>query len=173
MITFERSFDYELIRSILTHPRIYPHIADDGSPPREEYRPIESEAIWYVVVRDCEEVLGLWMLHPLNTITYEIHTALLPNAWGSRSIQAALELPDWIWEHTPCRRIITNVPSANRLALRFALAAGMTIYGVNPGSYLKNGVLCDQTCLGLSKPEEMPLTEAEMPQDAISAVEKG
>lgn len=155
MITFERSFDYELIRQILIHPKIYPAISDDGSPPRAEYRPVESDAIWYVVVRDSGEVLGLWMFVPANAITWEIHTALLPNAWGSRSIQAALELPDWIWQHTPCRRIVTHVPSANRLALRFALAAGMEIYGIDKASYLKHGVLCDQTCLGLSKPEEI------------------
>lgn len=170
MITFERSTDYELIRSILTHPKIYPHISDDGSPPREEYRPVESDAIWYVVVRDCGEVLGLWMFVPLNTITYEIHTALLPKAWGSRAIQAALELPDWIWQNTPCRRIVTHVPSPNRLALRFALAAGMEMFGIDKASYLKNGVLCDQFCLGMSRPDDMPISER---QDALESTAKG
>ena len=95
------------------------------------------------------------MLHPHNAICWEIHTCLLPNAWGERGRRAARLLPEWIWQHTPCRRIITNVPDNNRLALRFALAAGMTEIGVNAASFLKNGKLRDQTLLGIS-PQSRP-----------------
>ena len=63
---------------------------------------------------------------------------------------AAQALPDWIFTHTPCRRIVTNIPTTNRLALHFALRAGMRLYGSNSASYLKNGELLDQICLGLS-----------------------
>jgi len=100
------------------------------------------------------------MFHATNAICWEVHTCLLPCAWGERAYIAARALPEWIWRHTPCRRIVTNVPSSNRLALRFALRAGMTIYGCNKASYLKNGRLCDQLCLGLSKPEEVAVPEA-------------
>jgi hypothetical protein len=44
------------------------------------------------------------------------------------------------------------VPAHNRLALAFAEAAGMKVYGRNHASFLKNGELLDQICLGLSKP---------------------
>jgi RimJ/RimL family protein N-acetyltransferase len=171
-IEFSRSFDYELIRQIMTHPKLYPHISDDGSPPREEYRPPESEAVWYVIVRDADEVLGLFMLVPQNAVCWEFHVALLPCAWGSRSRQAALEFWNWVWEHTPCRRIVSNVPLPNRLALRFGLDAGMKLYGINRESFLKNGILYDQTCLGLSRPEEMPVPEAGVPQDATMTAER-
>jgi RimJ/RimL family protein N-acetyltransferase len=157
MIHFERSFDYELIRQILTHPKIYDHISDDGSPAREEYQPIEHEAIWYVIVRDVreegEDLLGLWMFTPQNAVCWEVHTALLPCAWGPAGQRAARLLPEWIWANTPCRRIVTNVPETNRLALHFAAKAGMKVYGVNRQSWMKDGVLCDQICLGLSKSE--------------------
>jgi RimJ/RimL family protein N-acetyltransferase len=152
VIRFERSFDYELIRSILVHPRVYPHISDDGSPAAAEFRPLQSDAVWYIVVRDGEEVLGLWMLHPHNSICWEIHTALLPNAWGERGLRAARLLPEWIWKNTLCRRVMTNVPDNNRLALRFAREAGMTEFGVNPASFLKHGELWDQVLLGISPP---------------------
>jgi len=86
MIRFERSTDYALIRSIITTPAVFRHLTDDNSPSAEDYQPIEHEAIWYVIVRDSycgdEELLGLWMFHPLNSICWEVHTALLPNAWG-------------------------------------------------------------------------------------------
>jgi RimJ/RimL family protein N-acetyltransferase len=108
-----------------------------------------------------KELLGLWMFHPQNAVCWEVHTCLLPNAWGERAHIAARALPEWIWQHTPCRRIVTHVPENNRLALRFALKAGMTIFGCNKASYLKHGRLCDQLCLGLSKPEEVAVHEGE------------
>ena len=171
MIHFERSFDYQLIRRIMTHPRIFPHISDDYSPAMSEYRPVESGQIWYVIVRDIypdagpEEILGLWMFVPQNGVCWEVHTCLLPAAWGERGQRAARMLPDWIWENTHCQRIVTNVPTPNRLALHFALKAGMKIFGVNRESYLKHGVLCDQVMLGISKSEKQALFEAEMGLD--------
>lgn len=156
MIHFERSFDYELIRKVITHPRIYKHLVDDNSPARDDYYPIEDEHIWYIVVREIfpdagpEELLGLWMLHPHNSICWEIHTALLPNAWGERAHRAAGMVIEWIWENTPCLRLITNVPSSNRLALNYAKRAGFEQYGVNPASFRKDGKLHDQVLLGIS-----------------------
>lgn len=167
MIHFERSFDYDLVRQILTHPKIWPYISDDSSPAAEDYYPIESEQVWYVVVRDIypdtgpEEILGLWMFVPQNGVCWEVHTCLLPCAWGERGQTAARLLPGWIWENTDCRRIVTNVPTPNRLALHFAIRVGMKVYGVNEGSYLKNGALCDQVCLGISKPNQSAALEAE------------
>lgn len=152
MIVFERTRNYELAREILTHPKIWPFISDDASPPVEDFQPVAHDAFWYVLAHYGDTLLGLWMFVPQNGVCYEVHTALLPVAWGLLGQSAARALPAWIWENTPCRRIVTNVPSSNRLALHFALKAGMKIYGVNEASYLKDGVLRDQVCLGLSKP---------------------
>jgi RimJ/RimL family protein N-acetyltransferase len=156
VIWFERSIDYELIRSIITHPKLWPYLSDDGSPEPEDFQPIRHEALWYVIVREVEadaagDLLGMWMFVPQNSICWEVHTALLPSAWGERGQLASRLLPGWMWKNTPCRRIITSVPSSNRLALHFAARAGMTVYGVNECSYLKNGMLCDQICLGLTQ----------------------
>lgn len=155
MITFERCFDVETIRSILTHSRIYPKISDDSSPPASDYKPVPPDLVWYVLARDVfwdgnADTLGLWMFVPQNGVCWEVHTALLPCAWGEPGLEAARALPDWIWTHTPCRRIVTNVPGNNRLALHFALHAGMHVYGINESSYQKDGRLWDQVCLGIS-----------------------
>ena len=149
-ITLRRTDDYELIRGVMTHPAVYPHISDDGCPPVEEFRPSESESLWYVVAEDAGELLGLWLLVPLNSICWEIHTCLLPCAYGPRGQAAAKEMAAWIWANTPCRRLVTTVPKPNQLALRFAVRAGMQEYGRNPASFLKNGVLHDQVLLGMS-----------------------
>src|SRR6516165_7128124 len=61
-LSFERSQDWELIRGIMLNPKIWTHISDDSTPPAEEWEPVQAEHIWYVIVRDGEEVLGLFML---------------------------------------------------------------------------------------------------------------
>lgn len=148
---FERTTDYTLVREIMTHPRLYPWLADDLAPAREELQPVQHPAIWYVLVFDGEELLGLWMFSPQNSICWDVHTCLLPGHGFRRARQAAREMAEWIWEHTPCRRIVTSVPSDNPAALRFAEAAGMRRYGVNERSWLKGGELLDQVLLGMSK----------------------
>lgn len=152
VMDFERTTDYELIKQIVTHPKVYPYVSDDYSPAPKEWRPIESEAIWYVLVKDGEELLGLWTLIPQNAVCWEIHTTLLPNAWGDKGKQAARELADWVWQNTSCLRVITNVPEYNRLALKFAKEAGLETFGLNCKSYMKTGILHDQIMLGVSKP---------------------
>lgn len=59
-------------------------------------------------------------------------------------------LPEWVWEHIPCRRIIVNVPACNRLALAYMKRIGFEEFGINQASFLKNGRIYDQICLGIS-----------------------
>jgi len=150
-MTFERTLDYALIRKIITDPALYDHVSDDGSPSREDFQPLQSEAIWYVLAWDKHELLGCFSFFPQNSVCYEVHTCLLPNSWGSRAHTAALQVREWMFAKSPAVRIVTNVPEDNRLALRFAKTAGMQQYGVNPKSYLKHGHLMDQFLLGVSK----------------------
>ncbi len=153
-LIFERTQDYDLIRGIMAHPRIYPHISDDGCPPATEFRPIEHPGVWYVLVRHQGELLGLFVFTPQGAACWEVHTCLLPHAWGRLARLAAAMMARWIWEHTPCRRIVTTVPVYNRLALRFAEEAGMTEYGRNPKAWLKHGKLYDTILLGMSRPKD-------------------
>jgi hypothetical protein len=151
-MTFERSTDYALIRSIMTHPDVWDAISDDHCPAVEVWSPVESELAMYMVVRDGSEVLGLWMLVPESAIVVQIHTCLLPTCGVTRGRQAAKEMARWIWTNTPFVRIVTSVPEFNRAASIFAIAAGMKPYGNNPQSYEKGGILWDQHLMGMSRP---------------------
>jgi RimJ/RimL family protein N-acetyltransferase len=151
---FERTRDYELIAAIITHEKLWPWLTDDFSPAREDYRPAENEAIRYVLVSDAGELLGMFIFIPESEVCWTIHTCLLPHAFGPRAAEAALGVVAWVWANSGCMRITTNVPKYNRLARRFALAAGMAEYGVNPKSYRKHGKLHDQALLGMSRPTE-------------------
>jgi len=146
--------DMELVRSVLTHPKIYPHIVDDGCPPASEYIPQDLPTVWYVRVDDDGEFLGLFVFTRESTATWEVHTCLLPVAYGLRAWAAALTVVEWLWANSPAHRLITKVPETNRLALKLAERAGFERYGLNPKSFLKFGVLLDQILLGVSRPEK-------------------
>lgn len=152
--SFSRTTDYELVRCILTHPKLWNRITDDGAPSREDFRPVESPAVWYVLVRDAGELLGVWAFVQQNAVTWEIHVALLPNALApkGRSREAFRHLLDWFWAQSGAQRIIAAVPEYNRLAVKFARDVGFTYFGLNPGSWLKGGHLYAQILLGLSRP---------------------
>jgi RimJ/RimL family protein N-acetyltransferase len=152
MIRFERTSDLTLVREIMTHPKVYPWISDDGSPSREEYRPHPD--LLYVLVFDDEELLGLWAFTPQNSVTWEVHTCLLPGQDFHRARTAAIEMAGWVWANSDCHRIVTTVPRSNRAARLFARAAGMVEYGLNEKSFRKNGTLHDQFLFGISRPEE-------------------
>jgi RimJ/RimL family protein N-acetyltransferase len=152
-MTFEYTTDAALIRSIVTHPKIWPDVSDDFTPAADDWRPgFASARPLYLVPKDGAEVLGVWLFEARGAC-WEIHTSFLPEAWGPRARQASAEMLAWLWSHTACRRLITNVPSYNRRALRFAERAGLTQFGVNERAYLKDGTLHDLILLGISKPD--------------------
>lgn len=156
---FRRVHDYATIQGVMTNEKIYRAMADDFSPPREKFRARLDDEIWYVGCWKQEssgpdlysDFLGLWAFLPTNQIRWSVHTCLLPCAWG-QAIEATRAMLVWLWENSPCQRIVTEVPDGNRLALRLAKQAGMEFIGIDRKSIMKGGKLQDQILLGLSKP---------------------
>lgn len=153
MMTFARTFDWNLIRRIAIHPKVYHAAADDFSPPPYAWKPLDDCNIHYVLVRDGEELLGMFVFIPENTICWNMHVCLLPISWGKKSKEAGGQVIRWIFSHTACARITGSVPAHNRLALKFARDIGMTKYGINERSHKKNGILHDQILFGISRSE--------------------
>lgn len=148
----EQTTDAQWIKSVVTHKAIWPHVSDDAAT-AESYQPPLIGVMWLEALDDAS--LGLYLVHPHNCVTYEIHTCLLPNAWGDKAKQAAKLVLDWIFANTPCQKVITHVPETNTLALRYAKRAGMVVEGNNRKSFLKNGRLLDQIQLGITKEEHL------------------
>lgn len=149
-VTAQPIKDLELIKSAITHPRVWGSVSDDANSSAEEFTPIISDSVIYLGMFVDGQFYGLFMLHPHNAVCWEVHTCLLPNAWGKASVFANTCI-EWVFRETDCQRLITNVPSGNALAKRLAMSAGMQVFGINQKSFLKNGILIDQTMLGISK----------------------
>lgn len=150
-MTFERTHDLELVRGVMTHPRIWRFISDDGSPEAGDFTPSDHPSVWYMKALDGAEFLGIWMFVPQTSVCFEVHTCLLPSAWGPRATQAAREMAEWMWANSPALRIVTSIPVINRLAIRLARNAGFTEYGRDPQSYQRDGMLWDRVLMGVSK----------------------
>jgi RimJ/RimL family protein N-acetyltransferase len=149
-LTFERTADLELVRSILTHPRIYRHVGDDFAPAVEDFRPLDDSRLWYVVVRDRDEVLGLLLYVPRSAVMWEAHISMLPAGWG-RAVEAAAGGFRWMWSQVPAVCFTAMIPVSNPLACRVAEAAGMELVGRIPRSFARGGRVVDQLFFSLSR----------------------
>lgn len=146
-LSIERTHDMAVVRSILSHPRVWQHLHDDGM---QEPSPVDHEGFFWMLVAD-DEPAGVFLLHAHNTICYEVHTALLPRIWGTGANEAYQLCAAWVFEETPCLKVITHVPTYNLRALAFAERCGFCREGLNRASFLKEGKLLDRHLLGLTK----------------------
>lgn len=150
----ERTYDSDLVRAVLSHPAIAPFIVDDKSPDPDWADVVCNPALYFLRPMTADRVgMGLFVLHPVNGVTLEIHTAILPEHRGRAAYQAAKLLLQWVVENTTAQKLITHVPAFNTAALRYAQAAGMVIEGCNRASFLKDSVLYDQHLLGITRRE--------------------
>ncbi len=124
-MTFERTEDLELIRSILTEPACYRRIVNDAAPPIWAFQPQLKPGVECVIARDARGPLALFLLCKWETDpgTAEIHFSAMPATWGRSTVVVAAFL-NWVWANTPLDILIAKVPSYNRLALRLAKEVG-------------------------------------------------
>jgi hypothetical protein len=152
LIRLERTFDVELVASIMRHPRLYPHIADDFYPPAEEFVPASGPAIVHLLAYEGDELLGVVITHPINAVCWEIHHALLPHAWGERAHLIGVVFEEWLWKNTLAQTGVGFTAECNRLALRFARRHGMRAVGRLPNAYRKGGKLFDLIVFAKNRP---------------------
>ena len=137
-----RTYDLNLVKSILNHPKVKDMVADDSTP--EPYEPPEG---FYLTN---EEETGILRIDQVNGICCSVHIAAHPNLWGKAEefVKSAIE---WGMENTGYNKVLAFVPSFNRLTIRLCRACGFEQEGVAKRSILKNWRFHDQILFGLSK----------------------
>lgn len=148
-----RSRDWRAIKALVCDPAIFPHVTDDFYKTPESWQPTESEDVIYLLAKDQAGLFGFGIFLPLTWTCYQAHIGFMPRSYGASAIVSFKEMLEWMWRNTTARRIVGEICSDNRRAIQFAVRAGFEKYGVNVKSKLKGGVLVDQVCLGISKPE--------------------
>lgn len=146
--------DTDLLTEIVTHPDVWPHLIDDAAPRREDYRvTLEPDVFYLTASDDAGGPIGALRFDRHNAVTWELHTAVLPQHRGATSGVFGHAGLRWMFENAGARKIITQVPADNERALRYAHRLGFRDEGINRASFLKGGALLDQTMLGITEGE--------------------
>jgi RimJ/RimL family protein N-acetyltransferase len=152
-IIVERTFDLPLVRRLATDPAIFPFVSDDHHSDPEKWQPLESEIVRQLVASDDQGYFGFGIFIPDTWTAWKAHIGFLPRSYGEKAHTSFRKMLDWMWANTEARRIVGEISVENRKAIHFAKRCGFKEYGVNEKSKLKGGVLLDQVCLGISKPQ--------------------
>ena len=150
--SIERSEDWLAIKKLVCDPAIFPHVSDDFYPSPKTWEPTASDVMRYLLARDEQGLFGFGIFLPDTWACWKAHMGFLPRSYGELAIASFKEMLDWMWARTPARRIVGEILSDNRRAIKFATDAGFREYGRNEKSLLKGGEMRDQVCLGISKP---------------------
>lgn len=146
----ERTQDAELIKAIVTHDSIWPHVSEDGVP-RETWAPLIHETIYQLLIVDGDKIVGMFILAPFTSTTWEVHTCTLPECRGDKARDATKLCAEWMFENTPCLHIITKVPAYNKPAYKLAIDTGLRNIGVIESAWMRNGEAQDLYILGVRK----------------------
>lgn len=147
-MTIERTFDTELVRSILSNSRLKLRIGA----PVEAFDPSSQKDIYYLSCVNGNDVLGLVVFHPFNTIDCcQGHVNYLPKYWGSALHEYTKLAIKWLFDNTHFIKIVALIPDYYPLVLKHALASGMQKEGYLQNSVISNGKPDNMTLLGVDR----------------------
>jgi len=148
----KRTHDIELIESVMLRDDIFAVIAEDGQTKQDQDFDTYKNCFLSLAVDG--QLIGIYVIHPQNQITIEIHAHVLPEYRKQHSKESGRKALDWIINNVPqCEKVIAKVPSIYENVYLFCLANGFTEEGVNRLSYKKDGKIYDQYMLGITKQE--------------------
>lgn len=136
----------------MRHPSVYGNISDDGSPQPNEFDISNVVKNNYILFISPNE-FTVFMLLPVNNVTYDLHTCILPQGRGKLAFKAVKQMLSYVFENTKCQKIIGKVPEYNKPAMAFILRSGFKKEGYSDKSYLKDGFLYGQYFVGINKEE--------------------
>lgn len=142
--------DVDFILSVYHTDTIWQDSSDDNTPPLTKEMLITFISSGYAVLLIPDDI-GVFTFHPWNSITYAMHSAVLPKYRGVKALDGARQAGFWMFENTLCQKIVTLVPANNYKARALAHAGGMLKEGIITKSLLKKGERIDQYLYGITK----------------------
>lgn len=138
---FERTYDMDLVKTIITNPKCFGQMANDSAPPREKLECVDRSGTLPIIARNDDGILaGVFLLVSIVPHVAEVHFCLLPSAWGQGD-KIGEEFLEWAWKGTSLNTLRGPVPAYNRLALKTALACGFRISTVTDDAVQRGGKL--------------------------------
>lgn len=142
-------YDINQINKIMLDLSVVDDISDDYSKGCAIHTLPEN--FEFMAIYDLGQLQGFYVITPLNAVTAEIHTCLLPTIRGKKAILAGTLLLNCLFSRY--LKAISWVPEINRKALIYAIRLGFSVEGINKKSFFKNSCLIDQKLVGLTREE--------------------
>lgn len=146
----ELTQDVDVIKSILTHPSIYPVISSDLAPKPEDYTPDTKGKVIMVGMVD-DVPMALMILYPCNDVTAWCHVQVLPEYRKEHAYEFGIEAIAYAWDLLGVLKIVAQIPAIYPNVIAFAEKCGFTQEGVNKNSHLKDGKLVDCVYMGIAR----------------------
>lgn len=151
-MTLTRTTDERLIRSVIEHPELA----------QDMYEGVAAvpfhDSIYYLAPMDerhadgavADELLGIVAYIPVNPVTWNPHIGILP-AHRGRGTEVMSESLRWMFENTPCRKVVAHPPVFNKRVIRLFEKCGFAVEGESPASFPWRGGLHDRLLMGIEK----------------------
>ena len=152
MISLKRADTAAEVEVILKDPEIFARIAEDGVI-AESYE-IPMNQYCYMMVMDDDRVIGVWIIHPFNSSTLDIHCNILKEH-RRHGKEAGRLILKWFKDQCPKNYVKLNaeIPMVYPEVYHFTKSFGFKDEGINRLSILKQGELVDQWRLGITRDE--------------------
>jgi RimJ/RimL family protein N-acetyltransferase len=149
-VALYRTRDMDLVKQLSSHPDIFPHIGDDGSPknPADKHYINSSNRYYlipYIFLDDNPPIpMGLIVYYPINHVLYEGHIFIYPEYQHQMTVDVGHKANKWLFENSPAQKILAFVPTTKTHVLKLVQKAGFKQEGFIPKSISLNGQLIDQ-----------------------------
>lgn len=120
------------------------YLSDDGG------KLIETGT--FIGVFEGDEMAGAFLVKPWNDFCYEVHGGVAKKYWG-RGPEVCREMGIFLFQSTPCLKIVAIIPEFNRLMRAAVQKVGMQPEGVITKAFMKRYRLHDLYIYGITKGE--------------------
>lgn len=152
-ISIEQIWDEELIYSILKEPRIWKTISNDGQTSDKFVIDVDAKDYYFLAVARANICIGIYILHPFNDCTLEIHANILSEYRKECATESGEKILEWFDKNAPKKyqKLVARVPQVYPEVYHFTLNRGFCDEGRLIKGCRKNGKLCDLHILGLER----------------------
>lgn len=144
----ELTRDIDLIRQVIAHPDIFPHISEDRTPDILADLEFIARIPFNHFLKLCfadGTLAGLFFCHGHSMLCGEVHLCIFPEHQG-QATKALFDLAlEWVFTHTPLQQLFARCADSNPKANRVAERSGFDVLFQQPDSWLKRGRWYGQT----------------------------
>jgi hypothetical protein len=138
-----------MLQRVLTHKSVFYSAADDGIKNEGDIATPVLEDPKLIVLMPHKNTAFIFI--GVNHIMYEMHVAIIEGDTRKNGVKHAISAARWMFNNTPCQKLITYVPEVHDRSIMFAKVCGMEQKAVLQDSLLKNGKLENLVLLDATK----------------------